>query len=309
MLTETTIRGNLLIMLKLSHLMNQFGTEDACREFLMKHRWPECVECPRCGNKKPYALKHKPWHWQCHQCAKKGYRFSLITGTIFENTKYPLRTWFQVAFMMLHSKKGMSALQIKRMVFHDKASYETVWYMCTRIRAAMNNDDFKELMGIVEIDETYIGGKDRNRHWAKKSRQQRDAGTGFGYGKTGVIGAISRNGNVICQTMNDPEFRTYHGFVRKVVSGKVELVATDENPSYTHLGLPHEAVLHSAGEYVRGKVHTNSIESFWALLKRGIVGNFHQVSAKYLPLYLAEFSFRHNHREDADMFGSLIAGC
>ena len=156
-------------MMKLSQLMAMFETEDACRDFLVKHRWPDGVECPRCGNKKVYTLKHKPYHWQCHQCTKKGYRFSVISGTIFENTKYPLKIWFQVAFMMLHSKKGMSALQIKRMVFHDKASYETVWYMCTRIRAAMNNDEFQELFGVVEVDETYIGGKDKNRRWAKKT--------------------------------------------------------------------------------------------------------------------------------------------
>jgi len=211
--------------------------------------------------------------------------------------------------MMLHSKKGMSALQIKRMVFHDKASYETVWYMCTRIRAAMNNDEFEELFGIVEVDETYIGGKDKNRHWAKKSRQQRLAGTGEGYLKEGVIGAISRKGNVICKMMSEQPYFSYYGFIRKVARGGVELVITDENPAYRHLGMAHEVVNHTAREYVRGNVHTNSIESFWALLKRGVVGSYHQVSRKYLPLYLAEFSFRHNHRKDDDMFGRLIAGC
>jgi len=296
-------------MMKLSQLMAMFETEDACRDFLVKHRWPDGVECPRCGNKKVYTLKHKPYHWQCHQCAKKGYRFSVISGTIFENTKYPLKIWFQVAFMMLHSKKGMSALQIKRMVFHDKASYETVWYMCMRIRAAMNNDEFQELFGIVEVDETYIGGKDRNRHWSKKSRQQRIAGTGEGYLKEGVIGAISRKGNVICKMMSEQPYFSHYGFIRRVAKGGVELVITDENPAYRHLGLAHEIVNHTAKEYVRGNIHTNSIESFWALLKRGVVGSYHQVSRKYLPLYLAEFSFRHNHRKDTDMFGRLIAGC
>ena len=115
-------------MIKLSELNTLFPTEEACKKFLFEHRWPDgTVICPRCDNDKPYKLS-RAWSWQCHKCAKKGYRFSLITGTIFENTKYPLRTWFTVAFLMLHSKKGMSALQIKRMVFHDKASYETVWY-------------------------------------------------------------------------------------------------------------------------------------------------------------------------------------
>jgi transposase-like protein len=155
-------------MIKLSELNTLFPTEEACKEFLFNHRWPDGVKCARCGSEKVYKLSRR-WHWQCHQCAKKGYRFSLTTGTVFENTKYPLKTWFTVGFLMLHSKKGMSALQIKRTVFHDKASYETVWYMCTRIRGAMNNEEFKELMGVVEVDESFVGGKDKNRHWDKKT--------------------------------------------------------------------------------------------------------------------------------------------
>jgi hypothetical protein len=293
-------------MLKLSDLQGLFPTEDACREFLTKHRWPEGVECPRCGNRKVYALKHRPFHWQCHGCAKKGYRFSVITGTVFENTKYPLRTWFTVAFMMLHSKKGMSALQIKRMVFHDKASYETVWYMCQRIRAAMDNDEFRELMGIVEIDETYFGGKGKNRHRPKRTGRPGVSG------KVGVVGAIARKGSVVAKVIGDAGAPTIKAFVHNTVGDKVSLVATDQFAAYRSLrkeGYPHQSVDHHKGEYVRGLVHTANLDSFWSLLKRGVMGSYHQVSKKYLPLYLAEFTFRHNHRFDADMFGALIAGC
>ena len=211
-----------------------------------------------------------------------------------------------VAFLMLHSKKGMSALQIKRMVFHDKASYETVWYMCTRIRAAMNNDEFSQLIGIVEVDETYIGGLNKNRHRAKKQ-----IGGGPVH-KIPVIGAIARKGNVICKVLDDTTMGRTSQFIRKVVDENVSLIATDESASYqdfSRAGFKHETVDHKAGEYVNGVVHTNNLESFWSLLKRGVMGSYHKVSKKYLPLYLAEFTFRHNHRKNRDMYGTLIAGC
>lgn len=130
-------------------------------------------------------------------------------------------------------------------------------------------------------------------------------------GKTTVIGAISRKGNVVCQMIENADVKTLSGFVRKAVSDKVELVATDEHSGYhylTALGYKHESITHSEGEYVRGQIHTQSIESFWALLKRGILGTYHNVSAKYLPLYLAEFQFRHNNRRNPDIFGAAIAG-
>ena len=303
-------------MLKITELDRFFPTEDACKNFLVKHRWPKGVTCPRCGSAKVYKLSHRAWHWQCHQCAKKGYRFSVISGTVFENTKYPLKTWFTVALLMLHSKKGMSAHQIWRSVFHDTSSYRTVWYMCQRIRAAMNNDEFRDLMGIVEVDETFIGGKAKNAHRGNRGKKHRPTGGNAGGSmvppKTAVIGAIARKGNVVCRVIEETDRATLQGFVQATVSDQVKLVATDQHPGYdrlNRLGFPHESVNHARGEYVRGNVHTANLDSFWSLLKRGIIGTYHQVGKKYLPLYLAEFSFRHNHRKDADMFGALIAGC
>jgi transposase-like protein len=189
-------------MMNLDELLTQFPTETACKDYLVGKRWPDGkVVCPRCETtEKVYKVK-RPWRWICKSCNKNGYGFSPLTGTVFEDTKYPLRTWFIVAFLMLHSKKGMSARQIHRTVFKKSSSYETVWYMCTRIRAAMMNDEFGKLTGIVEIDETYVGGSDTNRHRNKKIGK-RGGGPGlFHGGKVGVIGAIARKGNVTAQVI------------------------------------------------------------------------------------------------------------
>lgn len=147
----------------INELLERFPDEDSCREHLVNLRWPNGkVACPRCGaSERIYALKARPFHWLCKnkECGgRNDYRFSLTTGTIFEHTRYPLRIWFQVLFLMLQSKKGMSALQMQRMIFKKTASYETVWYMCHRLRAAMKEDGFFKIGGggEVEVDETYI---------------------------------------------------------------------------------------------------------------------------------------------------------
>jgi hypothetical protein len=161
----------------------------------------------------------------------------------------------------------------------------------------MKDDNFKKLMGIVEVDETFIGGKEANKHIGKRNPRNRG-----GKGKVEVLGAIARKGNIVCQMIDEIGWRTYEDFVKQTVSGDVSHVDTDESSNYRNLkkmGYNH----------VRGKVHTQSIDSFWALLKRGIIGTYHYVSKKYLPLYLNEFSFRHKHREDADIFSAAIAGC
>jgi transposase-like protein len=294
-------------MMNFNELMASFPDENSCRQYLTERRWPNGrVTCPRCGNEKVWALKSRPFHWQCQKCGKTGYRFSVIAGTIFENTNYPLLTWFRVLWTMLESKKGVSSRQLGRMFFGKTSSTRTPWYMSHRLRAAMHDPDFRQLMGVVEVDETAIGGKDKNRHWDKKQHI-----TGMS-GKTTVIGAISRKGNVVCQIIENTNAATLNRFVRKAVSDRVSLVATDDFSGYHYLdalGFKHDSVKHSENEYVRGEIHTNNIESFWALLKRGIVGTYHHVSKKYLPLYLAEFQFRHNNRKNEDIFGAAIAGC
>ena len=146
----------------------RFPTEDACRSYLMRRRWPTNVCCPRCGSLKVHELPSKPWHWQCHDCAPNGYRFSVLVSTIFENTNVPLKDWFKVIYLMLAGKKRMSALQIHRMM--GFGSYRTAWKMCHKIRVALGDVEFRKLVEFVEVDEAFVGGKARNQHQGKGGR-------------------------------------------------------------------------------------------------------------------------------------------
>ncbi len=307
----------------------QFPTDDACKAYIVRKRWPNGVQCPRCHrSEKVYALKARPFHWTCCNldCGKRaGYRFSVTTATIFQDTKVSLRLWFKIGYLMLTAKKGISSLQVRRVIFGEDSGtdWRTAWYICHRWRAAMHGDAFA-IGGNnpIEMDETYIGGKDRNRHWRKKSAQRRSGrpaktglekpGESVGYGKTGVVGAIERKGNVVAAVIGGMDAHTLGAFARKVTADKVSLVMTDENPAYSFAfgkHTVHNTVHHGRGEYVRGNVHTNNIENFWSLLKRGVVGTYHNVSKDYLPLYLNEFSFRHNNRDNANVFAELVATC
>jgi transposase-like protein len=285
-----------------------FTNEDACCAYLVKNRWPEGVRCPRCGSDSVYELATMDWKWECPACREGGaYRFSHLVGTVFENTNKPLREWFRVIHLMLTSKKGVSALQVYRMM--GFGSYKTAWYMCHRIRAGLQDREFHKLMGIVEADETFVGGKAKNRH---KDKRGGGGGTGgMGSGKTPIAGAVSRKGNVVARVIENVQASTLAGFVRESVSNKVSLLVTDQWVGYRGLDkeFPHEIINHAAGQYVVGAVHTNTIEGFWSIFKRGVVGTFHKVSRKYLPLYVAEFQFRYNNRENADIFGAVIRGC
>jgi transposase-like protein len=246
------------------------------------------------------------WRWQCYTCAPEtSYRFSHLTGTIFENTNKPLKDWFRVIHLMLVSKKGMSALQIFR--YMGFGSYKTAWLMCHKVRVALT-EDVKRLGGIVEVDETFVGGLAKNRH--KDKRGDGRGGTG-GAGKSIIVGAVKRKGNVVAHVIANVQSETLTSFVREAVSHKVSLLCTDAFPGYRKLAdeYPLRSVDHAKGQYVVGAVHTQTIEGFWSLVKRGIVGNFHKVSKKYLGLYVAEFQFRYNNRENADIFGTAIKGC
>jgi len=265
-----------------------FPHEDACKAYLQARRWPDGVHCPRCGNPKVYDLASREWHWQCSQCSPDGYRFSILVGTIFENTNKPLRDWFKVIHLMLTSKKGMSALQIFR--YMGFGSYKTAWMMCHKVRVALV-EDVEQLGGIVELDEAFVGGLAKNRH---KDKRGGGGGTGgIGSGKTPIVGAVKRKGNVIARVVDNVRASTLEAFVHEAVSHKVGLLCTDQWVGYKHLGkeYPHAVIDHAKEQYVVGAVHTQTIEGFWSIIKRGLVGTFHKVG------------------KSADIFGTAIAGC
>jgi transposase-like protein len=281
-----------------------FPSDEACKAYLVARRWPQGVSCPRCGNTKVWASKAIPFSWECGACRRTGYRFSVLVGTPFENTNIGMQKWFKVIYMMLTSKKGVAALEVQRVM--GFGSYKTAYYMCHRIRTALCDPNFRKLVGIVEVDETYVGGKNKNWHADKKQ-----VGSGVA-NKFPVMGAVSRKGTLVARAVESVNQGIAEAFIREAVSEKVNLVATDESGLYAGLrrkGFKHGSVHHGAGEYVRGVVHTQTIDGFWSLLKRGILGTFHNVSAKYLPLYVAEFEFRYNNRNNPDIFGAAVARC
>jgi transposase-like protein len=272
--------------MNLVELVDRFHSEDRCRKFLEELRWPEGIACPRCGGTVISRIEKRK-QFDCDSCR---YQFSVTAGTIFHDTHLPLWKWFLAVYLIIESKKGISANQLKRTL---NVSYKSAWYLCHRIRAALNEVDAQLLKGIVEADETFIGGKVEGE------------GRGYKGNKTVVVGALQRDGNICLQVVRGRDRETLHGFIRENVSGDVEAIYTDEWEAYRGVAdedTEHETVNHSEKEYARGKVHVNSMENVWSLLKRSIIGSYHQVSAKHLDAYLDELEFRFNNRENPFMF-------
>jgi len=272
-------------------LMSDFDTDIECRTFLEELRWPKGPQCPRC---KSMAISRitKRRMFDCDGCR---YQFSVTAGTLFHDSHLPLPKWFLAIFLMCESKKGMSANQLKRML---KVSYKTAWYLCHRIRAAMTELNPEPLRGTVEVDETYIGN-----------------GRGMGAGNrerhTMILAAVARDGEIRMRkaTRKHRTRKELGEFISTHVHPETANIYTDDAAQYGGLQSEHtwhQRVNHSIGEYVRGDVHTNTVESAFSLFKRSIVGSFHQMSAKHLDRYLDEFEFRFNNRRNKYMFRDVL---
>ncbi len=280
-------------------LMLQFGSDDKCREYLEALRFPDGVYCIRCESKKISRIIKRN-QFACDAC---NYQFSAMAGTIFHDTHLPLTKWFAAVYLMCESRKGISANQLKRTL---KVAYKTAWYLCHRIRKAVETNEEIKLSGTIEVDETYIGGKSHNMH--ADVRKRRNIGAA-GVGKAIAIGALERDGEVRLKSIKTRDREVLHGFIRAQLSRDAERVVTDEFPSYDGIdqtGIGHETVNHKIKEYVRGDIHTNGIENVWSLFKRSIVGSFHHISDKHLDRYLDEFEFRFNNRDNPYLFRDTL---
>jgi transposase-like protein len=278
----------------LPELNRLFSTDEDCREILTRLRWPEGVDCPRCRNRNVWWVDSRK-QFTCSECS---YQFSVTTGTIFNDSHLALPLWFMAVLLLCEAKKGMSAMQLKRTIWgQHKGSYKTAWYLCHRIRAGMKEVEQPMLDGTVEMDETYVGGKHRGGGQGARLAN-----------KEVVIGLRQRNGDLRFFHAEDAKSGTLAKYIRENVSADVEVLITDSFPAYKNAvgDAEHKIVNHHAGEYVRYEngacVTTNTVESAFSLLKRGIMGSWHKISAKHLPAYLDEMTFRFNRRKSANLF-------
>lgn len=276
--------------LNLPTLIERFGSEDKCHDCLEKLRWPDGVTCPRCECQSISRIKERR-QFECNDCR---YQFSVRVGTIFHDSHLPLWKWFLAIYMICQSKKGVSSNQLKRML---GVAYKTAWYLSHRIRAAMKDENAELLNGIVEIDETWIGGK------------QSGEGRGFTGNKALVVGAVQRGGGVRRGVIKDRSRKELHGLIEEHVDGETEAIFTDDWEAYKGIedeDTLHRTVNHRKKEGVVGQVHTNTTESVWSLLDRSIIGAYHKVSKKHLPAYLEEVAFRFNNRENPYLFRDTL---
>lgn len=282
-------------------LLTYFENEQVCKDYLELIRWEGELKCAygTCTGGK--ITKLKSGRYLCSACQG---RYSVKVGTIFEDSKIPLRKWYAGIYLITSHKKGISSCQLARDL---GVTQKTAWYMNHRVRHSLGMEPEAKLAGICEADESFIGGKEANKHKSKRTEgtQGRSVAT-----KTAVAGVVSRGGELRAQVVPDTSGSNLRRFVYENVAKGAEL-HTDEWYGYRGLEklFSHSFVKHNEKEYVQGNVHTNTMEGFWSLLKRGIVGIYHSVSAKHLPKYLDEFTFRYNTRQinESERFNFMLS--
>lgn len=282
----------------------EFNTEEKCREYLEQQRWNGTPACPFCGSINVCRFPNG----KIFKCREKGCRskFSVTVGSVYENTKIPLTKWFLATYILVFHSKGISSLQLSKWI---GVTQKTAWHLNHRIRATLTNDAPDLLEGIVEVDETYIGGSESNKH-ASKRKVKGGAG-----GKIMVIGAIQREGKVKTKVMPQTNVEQVNKAINEFVATGSTMV-TDEHNAYNKVKelYTHKTVNHREKQYVKVEeilVHTNNIEGYWSILKRQINGIHHFVSAKHLQRYCNESAFRYNHRESFqdERFANALLNC
>ncbi len=272
--------------MNLIQLIEQFRDENKCRNALERMKWPEGIKCPRCGSDKISRLTKRD-QFDCDSCR---YQFSVTAGTIFHDSHLPLWKWYLAVYLMIESKKGISANQMKRTL---NVAYKTAWYLCHRIRKAIEEVSDKPLLnGIVEVDETFVGG-----HYDKRRKRGP-------WEKQAVMGLLQRKGTFEAKTIPATGRKILYGVINNRVD-KNAVIMTDELAAYKSLdkaGYKHESVNHSKEEWVRGDVYTNGTENAWSLFKRSIVGAYHHIETKHMDAYLDEFDWKFNNRNNPHLF-------
>lgn len=279
-----------------------FNTEEKCRAYLEQQRWGNTPACPFCASTNVCRFQNNSRKFKCREklCRKK---FSVTVGTVYENTKIPLTKWFLASYILTNHSKGISSHQLAKWL---DVTQKTAWFLNHRIREMLTDKNPELLSGIVEVDETYVGGKVSNKHKSKRQEARKTNN------KTIVFGALERKGKVITKVVPDGKNQTLANAVREVAEENCIMVS-DEHSAYKLLDGSYflAAVHHGKEEYVRGAAHTNTIEGFWSLLKRQINGIHHNVSPKHLQRYCHEASFRYNVRQSAqdERFSDSLRNC